>query len=221
MAAGPCGAKASSYRSGQSQWRAQHSKSYFFFVGVCSANTSTHCFPLKSRMKRGSLGTSSITTQRSRSTVYSPEFAGNTQVLAASHQGVTLAAFSRCRHAGGVEIFLLSSGNGHEPSWLDEHAGFPTRIGETYRPWQTNAYSRLTIFGPTLVSLLGASPHPPGPNALLSIRLYLISGRYKSPSIQRSAPVHGGFRTCQCARTRFNLNVFRDDGRHEKLGRLR
>ena len=69
------------------------------------------------------------------------------------------------------------------------------KIGATHRPWQTSAYSRLTIFGPTLVSLLGASPHPPGPNALLRIRLYLISGRYRSPSIQRSVLVQRDPRT--------------------------
>jgi hypothetical protein len=33
-----------------------------------------------------------------------------------------------------------------------------------------------------MVSPLGANPQPPGPNALFSIRLYLISGRYMIPS---------------------------------------
>lgn len=52
----------------------------------------------------------------------------------------------------------------------------------TYRPKQTSAYSLLTTFWLTLVSPLGARPHPPGPNALFSMRRYLISGKYMRPS---------------------------------------
>ena len=44
-------------------------------------------------------------------------------------------------------------------------------------PRHTNAYSRLTILGPTFVSPRGARPHPPGPNALFKTLRYLISGR--------------------------------------------
>jgi hypothetical protein len=47
----------------------------------------------------------------------------------------------------------------------------------TSRPRHTSAYSRDTIRGPTFVSERGARPHPPGPNARLSTRRYLISGR--------------------------------------------
>lgn len=57
----------------------------------------------------------------------------------------------------------------------------------TYLPRQTNPHSRLTILGLTCVSPLGAKPHPPGPNALFNVRLYLISGRYNKPSSELSA----------------------------------
>lgn len=57
----------------------------------------------------------------------------------------------------------------------------------TNLPRHTRAYSLLTILGPTLVSLRGANPHPPGPKALLRIRRYLISGRYIRPSEETSA----------------------------------
>ena len=56
------------------------------------------------------------------------------------------------------------------------------RATETSRPWQTRAYSRVTYFSVTMVSLRGAKPQAPGPKALLRIRRYLISGRYKMPS---------------------------------------
>lgn len=52
----------------------------------------------------------------------------------------------------------------------------------TNLPPTTSAYSLVTDFAVTMVSPLGASPHPPGPNALFSIRRYLISGRYTTPS---------------------------------------
>ena len=51
------------------------------------------------------------------------------------------------------------------------------RAWRTHLPRQTNAYSLLTLRAPTDVSLRGANPHPPGPNALFSTRRYLISGR--------------------------------------------
>lgn len=51
-----------------------------------------------------------------------------------------------------------------------------------YRPPQTSPYSLVTVFCVTIVSPLGANPHPPGPKARLSILLYLISGRYTIPS---------------------------------------
>lgn len=49
-------------------------------------------------------------------------------------------------------------------------------------PRATRAYSLVTALGVTRVSPLGAKPHPPGPNALFNILLYLISGRYTIPS---------------------------------------
>lgn len=47
----------------------------------------------------------------------------------------------------------------------------------SYRPPQTRPYSLVTSLPVTIVSPRGASPHPPGPNALFKIRRYLISGR--------------------------------------------
>ena len=49
--------------------------------------------------------------------------------------------------------------------------------GKAYRPKATSAYSLVTAFAVTIVSPLGAMPHPPGPNALFNILRYLISGR--------------------------------------------
>lgn len=54
--------------------------------------------------------------------------------------------------------------------------------GETDLPSATSAYSLVTALDVTVVSPLGANPHPPGPNALFSILRYLISGRYIMPS---------------------------------------
>lgn len=51
-----------------------------------------------------------------------------------------------------------------------------------YLPPQTSPYSLVTTFPVTIVSPLGASPHPPGPNARFNILRYLISGRYTIPS---------------------------------------
>lgn len=56
------------------------------------------------------------------------------------------------------------------------------RACDTNRPLQINAYSREIFLGEIVCSPRGAKPHPPGPNALFSIRLYLISGRYIKPS---------------------------------------
>jgi len=51
-----------------------------------------------------------------------------------------------------------------------------------YRPCTTSPYSLVISFPVTMLSPRGAKPHPPGPNALFRIRLYLISGRYTIPS---------------------------------------
>lgn len=51
-----------------------------------------------------------------------------------------------------------------------------------YLPSATRAYSLVTAFAVTIVSPLGAKPHPPGPKAWFKILLYLISGRYMMPS---------------------------------------
>lgn len=47
------------------------------------------------------------------------------------------------------------------------------------------------LFAVTIVSPLGANPQPPGPNALFSILLYLISGRYIIPSGLTSTSSNG------------------------------
>jgi hypothetical protein len=52
----------------------------------------------------------------------------------------------------------------------------------TSLPKHTSAYSRLTIFGLTKVSLRGARPQAPGPKALFKILRYFISGKYIKPS---------------------------------------
>lgn len=56
------------------------------------------------------------------------------------------------------------------------------RNDRAYLPRTTSAYSLVTALAVTIVSPLGARPHPPGPNALFNIRRYLISGRYIIPS---------------------------------------
>ena len=56
------------------------------------------------------------------------------------------------------------------------------RSENPYRPKAISAYSLVTALAVTIVSPLGAKPQPPGPNALLSILLYLISGKYIIPS---------------------------------------
>lgn len=56
------------------------------------------------------------------------------------------------------------------------------KFNNTHRPLQTKAYSLVTVFGVTILSLLGTNPQPPGPNARFKIRRYLISGKYKIPS---------------------------------------
>lgn len=53
----------------------------------------------------------------------------------------------------------------------------PIELLLTHLPKQTKTHSLETILVPTLVSPLGASPHPPGPKALLRTLRYLISGR--------------------------------------------
>jgi hypothetical protein len=101
----------------------------------------------------------------------SPEFACDPKILAAPHKGVGLARLGGRGDTRGVKVLLFSSGNG------DSH--------RTHRPRHTSPHSRETIRGPTLVSPRGAKPHPPGPNAALSVRRYLISGRYSKPSTLR------------------------------------
>ena len=108
-----------------------------------------------------------------------PKFASNSQVFAASHQRVTFAGLGSVGDSRRFEKVGL-------PSSYTNHSMDPRVIvGFFYHiikktadlPRHTNAYSRLTVLGPTFVSLRAARPHPPGPNAVFKIRRYLISGR--------------------------------------------
>jgi hypothetical protein len=109
-----------------------------------------------------------------------PELRSNSQVFAAAHQRVGLAALGRGGDAVRVEVLLFAAGEG------DETAGYcqclvsrliKVSCHVSYRPPQTSPYSLVTSFPVTIVSPLGARPQPPGPNALFNMRRYLISGR--------------------------------------------
>ena len=134
-------------------------RTHFFFVGTCSANTSTQYAFLNSPMKRGShssLATPRSLQQRIRALLLHASVAvGIPDGSKYSCSPRAIATRLRIK----VRAFDLS------------------KYRFTHRPRQTRAYSRLTIFGPTLVSLRGARPQPPGPKALFKILRYLISGR--------------------------------------------
>lgn len=112
----------------------------------------------------------------------SPKFTGDTQVLAASHEGITLASLCGSGNSGRVKVFLFASCNSHQS--VKKLGPSPPSISASYLPRHTSAYSRLTTFALTLVSLRGASPQAPGPKARLRMRRYLISGRYIRPSMR-------------------------------------
>lgn len=135
-------------------------KTYFFFVGTCSANTSTQYSFLNSRTNRGShssLATPRSLQQRIRALLL------HASVAVGIPEGSKYSCSPRAmatRLQIEVRVFDII-----------------LKYSFTYRPRQTRAYSRLTIFGPTLVSPRGARPQPPGPKALFKILRYLISGR--------------------------------------------
>jgi hypothetical protein len=110
-----------------------------------------------------------------------PELRGDSEVFAAAHQGVGFAAFGGGRDAVGVEVLLLAAGEGDEAGIRVLVVLLYSRvcrvIALSYRPPQTRPYSLVTSLPVTMVSPLGARPHPPGPNVLFNMRLYLISGR--------------------------------------------
>ena len=114
-----------------------------------------------------------------------PEFTCDAKVLAAPHQRITLAGFGCGWDPRGIEVLLFAPCNPHQPKINRKKSSKPEtdRGARGYLPRHTRAYSLLTILGPTFVSLRGARPHPPGPNALLRMRRYLISGRYIRPSV--------------------------------------
>lgn len=112
-----------------------------------------------------------------------PQLRSNAEVFAAAHQSVGFAALSRGGNAVGIEVLLFAAGYADKPT-RKQCALEPAILNQekkkrcrTYRPPQTSPYSLVTTFPVTIVSPLGANPHPPGPNALFRIRLYLISGR--------------------------------------------
>jgi len=113
-----------------------------------------------------------------------PELRSDSEVFAAAHQGVGFAAFGRSRDAVGVEVLLLAAGERDETGievlvvLLYCHVAiYAEWIALSYRPPQTRPYSLVTSLPVTIVSPLGARPHPPGPKVLFNMRLYLISGR--------------------------------------------
>jgi hypothetical protein len=115
-----------------------------------------------------------------------PEFTCDTEVLAASHQRIGSTSLGSCGNTIGGEVILLTTSDGDKSEKTKLLAfGSKGKSGLdtvnknvlSYRPLQTSAYSLVTVFGVTILSLRGTRPHPPGPNALLRIRRYLISGR--------------------------------------------
>ena len=134
-------------------------EAYFLLVGTCSANTSTqYCF-LNSRMNRGSHSSLAIPRslqQRIRALLLQASVAVG--IPEGSKYSCSPRAIPTSLENQGLRLIYL-------------------RYSSAHRPRQTRAYSRLTTFGPTLVSLRGARPQPPGPKALFKILRYLISGR--------------------------------------------
>ena len=122
-----------------------------------------------------------VTITRARPNVPDlPEFTSDTEILTAPHQRIALAGFSGGWDSRGVEVLLFTPCDRYQPRNCPpnlQHVTNRHRCFGPYLPRHTSAYSLLTTLGPTFVSLRGASPHPPGPKALLRMRRYLISGR--------------------------------------------
>jgi hypothetical protein len=158
---GPCDAKACVFFKERQKGEYVYSlKAHFLLVGTCSANTSTQYSFLNSRMNRGSHN--SLATPRSL------------------QQRISALLLQASVAVGIPEGSKYSCSPRAIPTSLAKKKGLSLisqKYGFTYRPRQTRAYSRLTIFGPTFVSLRGAKPQPPGPKALFKILRYLISGR--------------------------------------------
>ncbi len=138
-------------------------KAHFLLVGTCSAYTSTQYSFLNPRMNRGSH--SSLAIPRSLQQRISA------LLLQAS---VAVGIPEGSKYSCSPRAIPTSLPKGKKKT---RFAFVISKYGFAYRPRQTRAYSRLTIFGPTLVSLRGARPQPPGPKALFNILRYLISGR--------------------------------------------
>lgn len=105
-----------------------------------------------------------------------PELRGDAEVLAASHQGIGLAALDGGRETLSREVVVDTL------RLRDEADGALVSVAvgkayETYRPLTMSAYSRVTILVPTTTSPRFTIPHPIGPNASFNRRLYLTSGR--------------------------------------------
>jgi hypothetical protein len=157
---GPCDAKACAFfKERQKGGYVCSLKTHFLLEGTCSAYTSTQYSFLNSRMNRGSH--SSLATPRSL------------------QQRISALLLQASVAVGIPEGSKYSCSPREIPTSLQSQ-GSRMKSPEyscAYRPRQTRAYSRLTIFGLTLVSLRGARPQPPGPKALFKILRYLISGR--------------------------------------------
>ncbi len=106
-----------------------------------------------------------------------PQLTSDSEVFAASHQGVAFASLGGSGDSRLIEVFLLTASDGNKTATFGFAAFQVSSTNITHRPRQTKAYSLLTIFVPTLVSLRGARPQPPGPKALFKILRYFISGR--------------------------------------------
>lgn len=105
-----------------------------------------------------------------------PELRGDAEILAASHQGVGLAALDGGGEtfSGEVVVDTLRLRDEAEGALVSAAVG---KAYETYRPLTMSAYSRVTILVPTTTSPRFTIPHPIGPNASFNRRLYLTSGR--------------------------------------------
>ena len=150
-----------------------------------STNTSTQWAALNSRMNRGSLRT---TGQRIEGGCILLTAHQSSLAMPRSLQHLINALLLQASVAVGIpEGSKYSCSPLEIPTSLEvANQNFSTLRADWefsgYLPRHTSAYSLLTTFGPTFVSLRGARPHPPGPKALLRMRRYLISGRYISPS---------------------------------------
>lgn len=111
-----------------------------------------------------------------------PELGGYPQVLAAAHQGVGFAAFDGRGQSVGTEIIVLALSLSDEATVCQQKSSKWYEGNGSYRPAARRTYSRVTMLLPTTGSPLGTRAHPMGPKTSFNFLLYLISGRYTTPS---------------------------------------